>query len=236
MSKGPTADDYMTGKATPMDKEGVGANQLSQGGYTMGEQVTVSMVGVLDHEAKIRDDPLLAIKKREQAKYDEVRDNPLQMHQIRQTAKQMKKEAKLDKKLKKAMKHGMKDKKEKKDKKERDERRDEGIEEVNTHLSWEMAHYKKKMEERKAQGLPTGSRDHRDRRRDDGRDDRRDDRRGDRRDRSRSPRRDERRDERRDSRRDETLTRLSRSPHASDRPSHAESGALPTKSPPTLPK
>ena len=68
MQQGPSEDDYLTGKAVPMEKDGVGANTLSQGGPTMGEQVTTSMVSVLDREAKIRDDPMLAIKKKEQAK------------------------------------------------------------------------------------------------------------------------------------------------------------------------
>ena len=66
MKKGPSVEDDLTGKATPMDKEGVAGNTLATGlAATMGEQVTVSMVQVLDQETKVREDPMLAIKKKE---------------------------------------------------------------------------------------------------------------------------------------------------------------------------
>ena len=54
VQNGPSTEDYLTGKATPMDKDGVGISALASGlGQTMGEQVTMSMVGELPEREHI---------------------------------------------------------------------------------------------------------------------------------------------------------------------------------------
>jgi len=155
VQQGPSQEDYALGKAAPMDKADSGPQTLATG-LTMGEQVTTSMAAILDQERKIMDDPLLMIKQKEKAQVEEIRDNPVTMHAIKQRAKELKKEKKLDKKLKKAMKHadGKSEKKEKKekksDRKDEDRRRDDdrGRDEGVTHLDWERRYYKQKIAER----------------------------------------------------------------------------------------
>ena len=133
-------------------------------GATMGEQVTTSMVAILDQENKIRDDPMLAIKRKEQAKIEEVRNNPLKMHQIKQTPAELKRIAKLDKKIKKAMrgdgggkkekkKKETKEKTEKKDEDHRGERQDTQPVEGVTHLDWERKRHAAKLAQNKELGL-----------------------------------------------------------------------------------
>eukprot|EP00656_Telonema_subtile_P030530 TRINITY_DN33509_c0_g1_i3.p1 TRINITY_DN33509_c0_g1~~TRINITY_DN33509_c0_g1_i3.p1 ORF type:complete len:343 (-),score=87.61 TRINITY_DN33509_c0_g1_i3:105-1133(-) len=60
--------------------------------------------GFLDKESKIRNDPMLAIKRREEEALKEVTKNSFLMSEIKSEAKSMRKDKKLDKKLKKAMK------------------------------------------------------------------------------------------------------------------------------------
>ena len=119
VKSGPTVEDYAMGKAKPQDTSTTQLDQVRDS-QAAGANFTTSTDAFLDQESKIRNDPMLSIKKREEEAFNEVAKNQFLMSQIKSEAKALKKDKKLDKKLKKAMKKA--EKKEKKHGKDKDPR------------------------------------------------------------------------------------------------------------------
>ena len=103
VKSGPTAEDYAMGKAQPEDKSTTQLDKVRDS-HGPGANFTTSTDAFLDQESKIRNDPMLAIKKKEDDAFNEVAKNSFLMTKIKSEAKAIRKEKKLDKKLKKAMK------------------------------------------------------------------------------------------------------------------------------------
>ncbi|KAF9194038.1 RNA-splicing factor [Haplosporangium sp. Z 767] len=109
-------EDYLLGKKRVDDilsKKDAGLKALSRDSDSFMNNASKAN-SVRDIQAKVREDPLLAIKKREQASMEALMKNPIKMRQLRES-----KEPKKDKKDKK------KSKKHKEDKADREERRKE---------------------------------------------------------------------------------------------------------------
>eukprot|EP01137_Pigoraptor_chileana_P031083 Opistho-2@18407 len=100
-------EEYLLGKTVEMDKiKEEPPKSTNAPGSLFGQASTP--LSVLDLESKIREDPLLMIKKREQESLKEILNNPVKMRQL--------------KKLREAT-EGKKDKKDKKEKKEKKEKK-----------------------------------------------------------------------------------------------------------------
>jgi hypothetical protein len=120
IKKGPSADEYLLGKPITAAEEDKEIEQLAKKPGALWMKGNAN--SALDQQAKIRDDPLLAIKQQEQQSLKKILNNPVQMKKIKESEDVQKMLKRMKKKEKKEKK---KDKKEKKNKKEKKEHRDE---------------------------------------------------------------------------------------------------------------
>lgn len=93
-------DDYLLGK--PVDKN---FELLQSGGLDLEAASSSSVAPLLDRETKIREDPLFAIKKREEEQRKQWLSNPIKMKQIQKMLEQKQQEKEEKKKKKKQKKH-----------------------------------------------------------------------------------------------------------------------------------
>lgn len=99
--KGPSTEEYLTGSATLKIEE---EKELDRMASRPGALFMQSVDPIQDAAAKVRDDPLLCIKQREQQALNKLLDNPMEMKKIKESKavkKMMKKLEKLKKKQEK---------------------------------------------------------------------------------------------------------------------------------------
>jgi len=92
---GPSAEEYLTGKKLIDEEE----NDIEKFKKAPGSLFLQTTNPLQDQEAKVRDDPLLAIKAQEQKALKKILDNPVQMKKIKESD-DMKKLLKKKKKIK----------------------------------------------------------------------------------------------------------------------------------------
>jgi len=102
VKKGPSTEEYLTGTAVRQQEEERELEQLAKKPGALWLHQTNPQQ---DAAAKVRDDPLLAIKMQEQKSLKKILDNPMQMKKIKES-KDVKKMLKRLKKLKKKEKKG----------------------------------------------------------------------------------------------------------------------------------
>ncbi|KAI9094625.1 Pre-mRNA splicing factor-domain-containing protein [Phlyctochytrium arcticum] len=110
----------------------------------------MSANSVRDTQAKVREDPLLSIKRREQASLQSVLNNPVELKKL----KESKKKSKSDKKSKKEKK-GKKEKKEKREKRDKRLVSDSGSEEDIAHRSRNGSSYEEASRQGHVERAPT---------------------------------------------------------------------------------
>eukprot|EP01119_Soliformovum_irregulare_P005758 TRINITY_DN17513_c0_g1_i1.p1 TRINITY_DN17513_c0_g1~~TRINITY_DN17513_c0_g1_i1.p1 ORF type:complete len:381 (-),score=93.02 TRINITY_DN17513_c0_g1_i1:68-1210(-) len=94
--KGPTDDQYLTGASKLEEEKELDALVKQPGSLFMNREVRMN-----DYVLKVKDDPLLAIKQRQQASVKQIMANPLEMKKIKESKEVRKALKKLEKKVKK---------------------------------------------------------------------------------------------------------------------------------------
>jgi hypothetical protein len=107
IAAGPSEEDYLLGARWKAPKEENDLNKLKGKPGSLWLDSPRNMR--LDKMAKIKDDPLFAIKKEEQNKIQRLKDNPIQMGTIRKNAEEKQKKKDLKKRIKKLAKKRMED-------------------------------------------------------------------------------------------------------------------------------
>ncbi|KAK3742814.1 hypothetical protein RRG08_064213 [Elysia crispata] len=120
----PESEEYLLGKKIDKHVEGEEDKKEDEASIIFGERIKANIA--LDVAAKMREDPLFAIRRKEEESRKKLLENPIRMKELQKLINQQEKEK--EKKEKKPKKHKKKDKKRKK-MKSRDKSSDSGSDE-----------------------------------------------------------------------------------------------------------